>query len=121
MGMLKEGVRLDRVRGGRQKYRRNPNVSPYQLPASSTSMNRVQSLEDIKLLDILASAEPEPLSNDKPAVDQLNRNSVESNDSRNTLCVDTQDPLYILSNLYDRELAGIIGWAKQVPGKISRT
>lgn len=28
MGMLKEGVRLDRVRGGRQKYRRNPEL-PY--------------------------------------------------------------------------------------------
>lgn len=26
MGMLKEGVRLDRVRGGRQKYRRNPEL-----------------------------------------------------------------------------------------------
>jgi Zinc finger, C4 type (two domains) len=30
MGMLKEGVRLDRVRGGRQKYRRNPEM-PYQM------------------------------------------------------------------------------------------
>ena len=30
VGMLKEGVRLDRVRGGRQKYRRNPEP-PYQL------------------------------------------------------------------------------------------
>ena len=32
MGMLKEGVRLDRVRGGRQKYRRNPDghgFAPY--------------------------------------------------------------------------------------------
>lgn len=29
-GMLKEGVRLDRVRGGRQKYRRNPDT-PHQL------------------------------------------------------------------------------------------
>lgn len=28
--MLKEGVRLDRVRGGRQKYRRNPDM-PYQI------------------------------------------------------------------------------------------
>ncbi|CAG2122772.1 unnamed protein product, partial [Medioppia subpectinata] len=28
MGMLKEGVRLDRVRGGRQKYRRS-SESPY--------------------------------------------------------------------------------------------
>jgi hypothetical protein len=33
--MLKEGVRLDRVRGGRQKYRRmldNPYSSPSQMP-----------------------------------------------------------------------------------------
>lgn len=29
MGMLKEGVRLDRVRGGRQKYRRT-SEAPYQ-------------------------------------------------------------------------------------------
>lgn len=34
MGMLKEGVRLDRVRGGRQKYRR---VTPYTTPASANS------------------------------------------------------------------------------------
>lgn len=32
--MLKEGVRLDRVRGGRQKYRRNPD-SPYQIQVVS--------------------------------------------------------------------------------------
>lgn len=32
--MLKEGVRLDRVRGGRQKYRRNPD-SPYQVQVVS--------------------------------------------------------------------------------------
>ena len=34
MGMLKEGVRLDRVRGGRQKYRRmidNPYTSSHHL------------------------------------------------------------------------------------------
>lgn len=30
MGMLKEGVRLDRVRGGRQKYRRNSDA-PYPI------------------------------------------------------------------------------------------
>lgn len=32
--MLKEGVRLDRVRGGRQKYRRNPD-GPYQVQVIS--------------------------------------------------------------------------------------
>ena len=34
MGMLKEGVRLDRVRGGRQKYRR---LTPYSTAPSSTT------------------------------------------------------------------------------------
>ena len=34
MGMLKEGVRLDRVRGGRQKYRR---VTPYAAPVTSSN------------------------------------------------------------------------------------
>lgn len=33
-GMLKEGVRLDRVRGGRQKYRRNPDM-PFQVQVIS--------------------------------------------------------------------------------------
>ena len=64
MGMLKEGVRLDRVRGGRQKYRR---VTPYTTPASaanataqsgSTDSNanslpvKKVSLEGIKILKI---------------------------------------------------------------------
>lgn len=40
MGMLKEGVRLDRVRGGRQKYRRTAE-HPYALatlPPRKTSI-----------------------------------------------------------------------------------
>lgn len=54
MGMLKEGVRLDRVRGGRQKYRRNPNANPYQMQIfpSNTSIPPT-SLDDIKILEIL--------------------------------------------------------------------
>jgi hypothetical protein len=36
MGMLKEGVRLDRVRGGRQKYRR---VTPYTTTPASANNN----------------------------------------------------------------------------------
>jgi hypothetical protein len=39
MGMLKEGVRLDRVRGGRQKYRR---VTPYTTPTSANSGGTAQ-------------------------------------------------------------------------------
>lgn len=41
-GMLKEGVRLDRVRGGRQKYRRNPDLSFQML---FTTAQRPQMLE----------------------------------------------------------------------------
>ncbi|XP_068893565.1 steroid hormone receptor ERR2 isoform X3 [Tenebrio molitor] len=95
-GMLKEGVRLDRVRGGRQKYRRNPD-SPYQVQVVSAQRPMLQ-LEDIKMLDALAVCEP----------DCLEINTALENSKHRTLS--------ILSDLYDRELVGIIGWAKQIPG-----
>ncbi|BES90762.1 Estrogen-related receptor [Nesidiocoris tenuis] len=92
-GMLKEGVRLDRVRGGRQKYRRNNEV-PYTISYVPHSKS---SLEDNKMLEILLGCEPEILSiapKDGTAV----------------------SPLGLLSDLYDKELVNIIGWAKQIPG-----
>lgn len=94
-GMLKEGVRLDRVRGGRQKYRRNPD-SPYQIQVISAQ--RQISLEDIKMLEALGACEP----------DILDINTALENSKHRSLS--------ILSDLYDRELVGIIGWAKQIPG-----
>lgn len=45
MGMLKEGVRLDRVRGGRQKYRRNSDM-PYPI----STPPKKPTLEGIKLV-----------------------------------------------------------------------
>ncbi|XP_050665631.1 steroid hormone receptor ERR1 isoform X2 [Leptidea sinapis] len=92
-GMLREGVRLDRVRGGRQKYRRAPD-----LPV--TAQQRPQ-LDDIKILEALTSYEPELLScGASPA--------------------GVTDPaartLTMLAELYDRELVDVIGWAKQIPG-----
>ncbi|XP_063703711.1 steroid hormone receptor ERR1-like isoform X2 [Culicoides brevitarsis] len=137
MGMLKEGVRLDRVRGGRQKYRRNPNVSPYQLPASSTSLNRVQSLEDIKFLNTLMQIKREPITLACCGIDlqTANRQSMDSHllskisigdtesfmdtDEATSTMISTTEPqdfLSVLSGLYDYELTAIIGWAKQVPG-----
>ncbi|XP_043471964.1 steroid hormone receptor ERR2 isoform X1 [Leptopilina heterotoma] len=90
-GMLKEGVRLDRVRGGRQKYRRS--TDPY-IPGKSTN------LEDNKMIEALIACEPDLLQ-----VSNLSHN------------MDTdQRILGQLSDLYDRELVGIIGWAKQIPG-----
>ena len=55
MGMLKEGVRLDRVRGGRQKYRRSPD-SPYQSlqvsPVKKLSIEGKDRLNEYKFLII---------------------------------------------------------------------
>lgn len=118
MGMLKEGVRLDRVRGGRQKYRRNPGAPPYQLQITpSNTVAPIQNLEDIKLLETLASFEPEPLSIGNCGIDLL-RSSVDSRSSESRMGVDAQELLSILSDLYDKELVGVIGWAKQIPGKV---
>lgn len=96
-GMMKEGVRLDRVRGGRQKYRRNPE-SPYQVHVLSTPRPALV-LEDIKILDALVTCEPDILEMNSALDSQTKHRS-----------------LSILSDLYDRELVGIIGWAKQIPG-----
>ncbi|XP_058806538.1 steroid hormone receptor ERR2-like isoform X4 [Phymastichus coffea] len=90
-GMLKEGVRLDRVRGGRQKYRRS--TDPYVTGKNIT-------LEDNKMVEALVACEPDMLQ-----VSNLSH----------TLDTD-QRVLGQLSDLYDRELVGIIGWAKQIPG-----
>ncbi|XP_058467753.1 steroid hormone receptor ERR2 isoform X1 [Malaya genurostris] len=125
MGMLKEGVRLDRVRGGRQKYRRNPCANPYQLQLSQSNLQYTpQSLEDIKILEVLSSFEPDPLTIGH-GFDLMNSNGSNSSehdgdskttDSRMTMGADAQEMLSVLSDIYDKELVGVIGWAKQIPG-----
>lgn len=125
MGMLKEGVRLDRVRGGRQKYRRNPISNPYQLQITQSNINGgLTSLEDIKILEMLSSFEPEILTVGHGGIDLLNRNADNDKSSTNNClnisisrtATDAQEMLSVLSNIYDRELVGVIGWAKQIPG-----
>lgn len=116
MGMLKEGVRLDRVRGGRQKYRRNPNMQPYQLQIPHSSSQPPQSIDDIKMLDVLMTFEPERLHVGHCGIDLMNKND---DDQKNECVVtDAQEMLNILSDLYDKELVGVIGWAKQIPGNL---
>ncbi|XP_061721653.1 steroid hormone receptor ERR1 [Cydia pomonella] len=90
-GMLREGVRLDRVRGGRQKYRRAAEPPPQARPH----------LDDIKILEVLSSYEPEPFTCGAPPA------GVTEPAART---------LALLADLYDRELVGVISWAKQIPG-----
>ncbi|XP_071869219.1 estrogen-related receptor isoform X6 [Bombus fervidus] len=102
-GMLKEGVRLDRVRGGRQKYRRSTDpYTPVKTAPLEANIATAASNEIInnKMLEALAACEPDML--------QVSNIS-------HTLDTD-QRVLGQLSDLYDRELVGIIGWAKQIPG-----
>lgn len=124
--MLKEGVRLDRVRGGRQKYRRNPSVNPYQfmIPQSTTTVAPT-SLEDIKMLETLSISEPEMLSVGVVGMDLMKINCDDNGDdkSRSTSDVrmdtDAHELLSVLSDIYDKELVNVIGWAKQIPGTFS--
>lgn len=53
MGMLKEGVRLDRVRGGRQKYRRNPEMSQ-SMQSWPSVIKSAPSLEGERLMKLVA-------------------------------------------------------------------
>jgi len=96
-GMLREGVRLDRVRGGRQKYRRISDVSLY---GDFQPIRRV-SLEDNLVLEGLSSCEPEPIS--IQGCDYVE-------------CGEDLRTSVLLADIYDRELVLTIGWAKQVPG-----
>lgn len=115
MGMLKEGVRLDRVRGGRQKYRRNPNIQPYQLQIPHSSSQPIQSLEDIKILDVLTTFEPE-----KPTYGHCGISITSKDDKSECIAANGQEMLNILSELYDKELVSVIGWAKQIPGELAK-
>lgn len=128
--MLKEGVRLDRVRGGRQKYRRNPTMSPYQLltpqPFTSTSPT---SLEEIRMLEILSNYEPDAISVGPVGNDLMNKSTddkemidvdeklIDTKSTTSKLIPDALEMLNILSDIYDRELVNTIGWAKQIPGE----
>ncbi|XP_002938860.2 estrogen-related receptor gamma isoform X1 [Xenopus tropicalis] len=101
VGMMKEGVRLDRVRGGRQKYRRPVEVDTADPCSYITShhsvlgkktMNKVVShLILVEPGDIFATPDPSVLDNDLRTL--------------TTLC-----------ELINRKLLMTIGWAKHVPG-----
>ncbi|ESO02592.1 hypothetical protein HELRODRAFT_106750 [Helobdella robusta] len=95
VGMLKEGVRIDRVRGGRQKYKRvEPGTSPY-----GNSMSKI-SIESKIMSGLLESIEPEKLFAFPD--DSINDMELKFNTS--------------LSDLTDRELLATVNWAKSVSG-----
>ncbi|XP_018411138.1 PREDICTED: estrogen-related receptor gamma isoform X1 [Nanorana parkeri] len=98
VGMLKEGVRLDRVRGGRQKYKRRIDAenSPYLNPQLVQPAKKPYN----KIVSHLLVAEPEKIyAMPDPTIPDSDIKAL------TTLC-----------DLADRELVVIIGWAKHIPG-----
>ncbi|XP_044026094.1 estrogen-related receptor gamma-like isoform X1 [Siniperca chuatsi] len=105
VGMLREGVRLDRVRGGRQKYKRRIDAenSPYLHPQNALPQKRtfiVGGVVENKVVSLLLVAEPEGIfAMPDPTVPESDIKAL------TTLC-----------DLADRELVVNIGWAKHIPG-----
>lgn len=105
VGMLREGVRLDRVRGGRQKYKRRIDAenSPYLHPQNSLPQKKTFSAGAVvenKVVSLLLVAEPEGIfAMPDPTVPESDIKAL------TTLC-----------DLADRELVVNIGWAKHIPG-----
>ncbi|XP_069321250.1 steroid hormone receptor ERR2 isoform X3 [Eulemur rufifrons] len=105
VGMLKEGVRLDRVRGGRQKYKRrlDSESSPFHpgpFPPSQAFTFPSLVVAVTKIVSYLLVAEPDKLyAMPPPGMPEGDIKAL------TTLC-----------DLADRELVVIIGWAKHIPG-----
>uniref|UniRef100_A0A8C1LYC6 Estrogen-related receptor alpha n=1 Tax=Cyprinus carpio TaxID=7962 RepID=A0A8C1LYC6_CYPCA len=98
------GVRLDRVRGGRQKYKRRPEVenATYQSAPIPLRKEGEKGSSSIIVSHLLV-AEPEKLF---AMPDPLQPDTA-------------QRTLTTLCDLADRELVVIIGWAKHIPGFLS--
>ncbi|XP_078675877.1 estrogen-related receptor gamma-like isoform X12 [Branchiostoma floridae x Branchiostoma belcheri] len=100
VGMLKEGVRLDRVRGGRQKYKRKIDADPSSYVQQAPALKKPSNGPVNKIVAHLMVAEPEKLyAMPDPTTPDSELKTL------TTLC-----------DLADRELVVIIGWAKHIPG-----
>ena len=136
-GMLKEGVRLDRVRGGRQKYRRylyilcnSFIICPVEL--LSPFIGIIHDYRFSKMYFPRYSVETSATHGSHPGPQARRPVSLEDNKLLVSLascepepllaCLDPPPgsphipPVALLADLYDRELVSTIGWAKQVPG-----
>nr|CAB3243764.1 ERR estrogen-related receptor [Phallusia mammillata] len=103
VGMLREGVRSDRVRGGRQKYKRkidSTDIHPYG-PSSMSALDiKPAIISQHKIVSHLLLAEPDKIYAQSDLTSPRSEVKV----------------LTTLSDLADRELVVIIGWAKHIPG-----
>ncbi|KAJ8044881.1 Estrogen-related receptor gamma [Holothuria leucospilota] len=102
MGMMVSGVRHDRLRGGRQKYRRKPEEKDFA-PAPSSKVAKYKRVEE--LIELLKTIEPVPTQGTLPSkIPELQN----------------KDAMYrvitIGTMLTDKALVSTVAWAKQIPG-----
>uniref|UniRef100_A0A668ABU7 Estrogen-related receptor delta n=1 Tax=Myripristis murdjan TaxID=586833 RepID=A0A668ABU7_9TELE len=97
-GMMREGVRMDRVRGGRQKYKRR--VLDACVCSVVKTLLFIPPLLGNKVISHLLLTEPSPLA--------ANQDESTNDGSLKTLLT--------LCDLLNRELLLLIGWAKHIPG-----
>uniref|UniRef100_A0A674N7K9 Estrogen-related receptor delta n=1 Tax=Takifugu rubripes TaxID=31033 RepID=A0A674N7K9_TAKRU len=98
-GMMREGVRIDRVRGGRQKYRRRTEPGrPYKGPCLHSASSSEASVSSPSHHLLLIEPPPMAANLQEPA-------------NEGGLC-----NLLTLCDLLNRQLLLLIGWAKQIPG-----
>nr|DBA14602.1 TPA: hypothetical protein GDO54_005544 [Pyxicephalus adspersus] len=98
VGMLREGVRLDRVRGGRQKYKRRQDPEDIDFPRPIIPPGHKKPW--MRMVSHLLLAEPEKIFA-----------------MADSTIPDTEiTVLSTLCDLTDRQLVMTIGWAKHIPG-----
>ncbi|KAF7218351.1 steroid hormone receptor ERR2 isoform X1 [Nothobranchius furzeri] len=121
VGMMREGVRLDRVRGGRQKYKRRVETGVLCSKAHYSSSG---STSEFLLMFLMVSIPAGPPGSD-PSVPlsgnklishllQTEPGSLAANHDAST--DGSLRTLLTLCDLLNRELLVLIGWAKQIPG-----
>jgi hypothetical protein len=124
MGMLKEGVRRDRVRGGRQKYKRSLDLPPVVMIQHQskqigvvTQFRRMSSNEaEVKIKSEPYTTKPIKFEGKLLAALQFIEPEKVYAMPEPSLSDDEYKLMVTLSDLTDRELVATIGWAKQVPG-----
>lgn len=129
VGMLREGVRPDRVRGGRQKYPKRPDLLPSVPPTTPIGLRNAKSNAPFGGHVKRMNSNGENLSRAKTEHAKLTKSDNKLLSS--LICIEPEEVyatpddsiqnselklMTTLSDLTDRELVATIGWAKQVPG-----
>ncbi|XP_071833805.1 estrogen-related receptor gamma-like isoform X2 [Apostichopus japonicus] len=102
MGMMISGVRHDRLRGGRQKYRRKPEEKDFA-PAPSSKIAKYKRVEE--LISLLKNIEPLPT----PGTPSSKVPELQNKDAIFRV-------IAISTTIADKALVNTVAWAKQIPG-----